>query len=841
MRFNYISVCLALIFILTDIRAEDGLAAWLRYAPPPNAQQLQKYVPSKIAVLNGTVASPVYSAGNELKQGIESILGRSNVASTTSHLSKKNIIIVGTLDQFTKAYGKIASKIQLEGDAFWLKYDASLNSVYIIGADQRGALYGAFEYLRLLALGSDVSKLNVVRTPAGPIRWVNQWDNMDGDITREYGGDSIFFSNGTISQNLTRAGQFARILSSIGINSCVVNNVNANSTLLSPSNIQDLARIANVFRPWGVQLSMSIDFAAPQDFGGLSTYDPVDPSVVGWWDSKIKELYTAIPDMGGFLIKADSEGQAGPAQYNRTLAQGANIFADALAPFNGIVMYRAFVYNQLNESDLKADRANAAVQFFQPFDGQFRDNVVVQIKNGPIDFQVREPTSPLFGVLQKTNVAMEVEVAQEYLGQQCHLVYLPPLWKETLDFDLQVDNKPSTVKDIISGKRFNRTLGGMAAVTNVGLNSTWLGSHLAMSNLYGYGRLAWDADSSSEEIIQDWTRLTFGHDQKVIQVIQDMSMQSWPAYENYSGNLGIQTLTDILYTHFGPNPQTADGNGWGQWTRTDKYGLGMDRSVSTGTGFAGQYPSKVASMYESIETTPDELALWFHHLSYTHKLHSGKTVIQHFYDAHYEGAQTAAQFVSMWKSLNGKIDAERFEDVLERQVYQAGHSIVWRDSIVNYFYNWSGIPDAHGRVGHHPYRIEAESMELEGYAPYKVSPFEAASNFTAITVNNTVGTATATLKYPDGIYDLAVQYYDLYGGTSHYEIYLNKNLIGSFYSNTTMGHTPSIYLDGISATRHTFHSVHIKLGDTLRIVGTPDENEPAPLDYVAILPPGILD
>ncbi|KAM3578639.1 hypothetical protein VKS41_008839 [Umbelopsis sp. WA50703] len=651
-----------------------------------------------------------------MKQGIESILGRSHVVSTTSPSSRTNAIIVGTLDQYTKAYGKTESETQLEGDAYWLKYEPSLKSVYIIGADQRGALYGAFEYLRLLALGSDVSNLDVVRTPMGSIRWVNQWDNMDGDITREYGGDSIFFSDGTISKNLTRAGQFARILSSIGINSCVVNNVNANSTLLSSDNIQGLARIANTFRPWGVQLSMSIDFASPQNFGGLATYDPLDPTVISWWDSKVKELYTAIPDMAGFLIKADSEGQAGPAQYNRTLAQGANLFADALAPFNGTVMYRAFVYNQLNESDLTADRAKAAVQFFQPFDGQFRDNVVVQIKNGPIDFQVREPTSPLFGVLQKTNVAMELEVAQEYLGQQCHLVYLPPLWKVTLDFDLQVDNKPSTVKDIISGKRFNRSLGGMAAVTNVGLNSTWLGSHLAMSNLYGYGRLAWDADSSSEDIIQDWTRLTFGHDQKVIQVIQDMSMQSWPAYENYSGNL-----------------------------------------------------------------------------------------------------------------------------VLKEQAYQAGHSIVWRDSIANYFYNWSGIPDVHGRVGHHPYRIEAESMNLEGYAPYQVSPFEAASNFTAITVNNTVGTATATLKYPDGVYDLAVQYYDLYGGSSHYEIYLNNNLVGDFYSNTTMGHTPSIYLDGISATRYTFHSVHIKSGDSLRIVGTPDGSEPAPLDYVAILPPGILD
>lgn len=511
-------------------------------------------------------------------------------------------------------------------------------------------------------------------------------------------------------------------------------------------------------------------------------------------------------------------------------------------------MYRAFVYNQLpDEGDWKADRANAAVDFFQPLDGQFDDNVIVQIKYGPIDFQVREPASPLFANLLETNMAIELQVAQEYLGQQCHLVYLPPLWRTILDFDLRVQNQSSFVRNVITGERFKRPLGGSAAVVNVGLNDTWLGSHLAMSNLYAYGHLAWDWTSDSEEILQDWTRLTFGLDKTVIDTITQMSMASWPAYENYSGNLGEQTLNDILYTHFGPNPQTLDNTPWGQWTRADHTSIGMDRTVSNGTGFSGQYPPEVASMYENIETTPDNLLLWFHHVNYTQKLKSGKTVIQHFYDAHYEGAETAQNFVTMWQSLKGKIDDERFEDVLFRQVFQAGHSIVWRDAIVNFYNNISGIPDDAGRVGHHPFRIEAESMELSGYQPYVVSPFEAASNSIAIvtSTNSTIGTATKVLNFTSGVYDLAVSYFDMYGGNSSYQVFVNNRMVGEWVGNIVdigkLGHTPSIYLDGHSATRITFHQVPIKKGDMLKIVGQANGVEPAPLDYVALLPAGVID
>ncbi|KAJ7443239.1 glycoside hydrolase superfamily [Mycena galericulata] len=325
-----------------------------------------------------------------------------------------------------------------------------------------------------------------------------------------------------------------------------------------------------------------------------------------------------------------------------------------------------------------------------------------------------------------------------------------------------------------------------------------------------------------------------------------MSMASWPACENYSGNLREQTLNDILYTHFGPHPQTLDNTPWGQWTRADHARIGMDRTVSNGTGFSGQYPPEVAAMFEEVETTPDNVILWFHHVNYTQKLHSGKTVIQHFYDAHYEGAETAQTFVPMWQLLKGNIDDERFEEVLFRQVFQAGHSIVWRDAIVNFYHNLSGIPDDAARVGNHPFRIEVESMELEGYELYAVGPFEAASNSTAIvtTTNSTIGTATKVLSFTSGVYDLAVNYFDMYGGNSSYQVFVNDRTIGEWVGNIVdigkLGHTPSIYVDGHSATRITFPEVSIKKGDTLKIAGQADGDEPAPLDYVVLLPPGVL-
>lgn len=832
---------LLFLFALGLAAAENGLDGWLRYAPLPCTIHCQNILPSSVVALNSTKSSPVYTAGLELQKGLRGIFDKQIQIDHDASKSSSSAI-VGTVDQYNNTCGGIDTVPELEEDGFWLNTKG--NTVQILGQNERGALYGAFEYLSMLAQ-ANFSQVAYATNPSAPVRWINQWDNLDGSIERGYGGASIFFKDGVVVDDLTRATQYARLLASIRVNAVVVNNVNANASILTSQNMEGVGRIADVFRPYGVQLGLSLPFASPKTIGNLSTFDPLDPAVVAWWGNVTEHLYQRVPDMAGYLIKADSEGQPGPFTYNRTLAEGANLFAKALKPYSGIVMYRAFVYNKLNESNWKADRAKAAVNFFGHLDGQFHDNVVVQIKYGPIDFQVREPASPLFAHLHNTNTAIELQVAQEYLGQQCHLVYLPPLWRTILDFDLRVDKKPSPVRDIISGKRFNRPLGGWAGVANVGTNTTWLGSHLAMSNLYAYGRLAWNPVVDSEDILRDWIRLTFGPDDHVIDTIIRMSMASWPAYENYSGNLGIQTLTDILYTHYGPNPASQDGNGWGQWTRAYHKTIGMDRTVWNGTGYSGQYPSEVAQMYEDIETTPDNLLLWFHHVPYTHHLHSGKTVIQHFYDAHYTGADTAQTFAPMWESLRDKIDKERYDHVLHRLVYQAGHSIIWRDAINNFYFNKSGIPDAAHRVGNHPWRIEAEHMVLDGYKPYPVHPFETASNFNAIvtSTNTTAGTARTRLGFPSGTYDLAINYYDLYGGRSNWEVLLNDRPIAHWMGNAedSLGHTPSIYLDGHSAIRITFRGIDIRKGDVLKIVGTPDGIEPAPLDYISLLPPGIVD
>ena len=468
---------------------------------------------------------------------------------------------------------------------------------------------------------------------------------------------------------------------------------------MSTDFLRQLVRVADAFRPWGVKLALSVDLSSPVAVGGLKTFDPLDPGVGAWWKETVNQIYRRIPDFAGFVVKADSEGRSGPSQYGRTAGDAANVIARALKPHGGVLMYRAFVYNHhLDWRDMKADRAKAAYDYFHPLDGKFDDNVVLQIKYGPIDFQVREPASPLFGAMQHTNEAIELQVTQEYTGQQRHLCFLVPMWKQILDFDMHV-NGTTPVKEIVEGKTWDRPLGGFNAVVNVGLDENWLAHPLAMANLYAYGRLAWNPRLSSEDISAEWTRLTFGNNPQVIATISGMLLSSWHIYESYTGPLGVGTLTNILGSHYEPDPDSAEHNGWGQWIRADSQGVGMDRTIATGTGYIGQYSPEVQKEYETLAACPDELLLFMHHVPYTYVLHSGKTVIQHIYDSHYDGAKEAAGLIMQWESLHGKIDDQRYSEVLNKLKYQAGEAIVWRDTVVNWFFKKSGIPDAKGRVG----------------------------------------------------------------------------------------------------------------------------------------------
>ena len=830
MKFAACCCALLVLFCALPLFAESGEAAWLRYAPIEDQRQYAS-LPDTVIFLNKSALAK--SAATELQRGLSGMLGKHlRIADN----SQQDAFVLATVTEAQKRFPEITPG-KISGDGFWLKSIHQRGHGYIViaGADERGILYGTFALLSRIAQLQGISSLDDRETPSAPIRWVDQWDNPSGTIERGYAGRSIFFDQGHVRQDLTRAAEYGRILASVGINGCNVNNVNAAPDVLSSANLRELARIADVFRPWGVRMALSVNVASPQTVGHLDTFDPLDPKVQAWWRNKANEIYSLIPDLAGFTVKADSEGQVGPSQYGRTPADAANTLARALKPYGGVVLYRTFVYNHhLDWRDRKADRARAAYDIFHPLDGKFDDNVVLQIKHGPIDFQAREPVSPLLGGLVHTNEAMEVQVTQEYTGQQRHLCFLIPMWKEVLDFDLHAKGTGTPVKDLIAGKTFHRPLGGMVAVANVGLDANWLGHPLAMANLYGFARLAWNPGLDAEQIAKEWTRLTFGNDPQVVKTISGMQLASWHIYESYTGPLGAGTMTDITGPHYGPGIESAERNGWGQWFRADHQGIGMDRTVATGTGYIGQYHQPVAAMYESLKTCPDNLLLFMHHVPYTYRLHSGQTVIQYIYDSHYWGAEAAASLVRQWQSLKGSIDDERYDEVLKRLTYQAGHAIVWRDAICEWFLKMSGIPDEKGRAGHHPNRIEAETMQLNGYTSVDVTPWETASGGKAVACNRASGcSATFQFEGRPGEYDLATQYFDLNTGTAHFRLYLNGKLVDLWSADDTL---PSGQMNGHTSTRHTTHNLALKPGDIIRIEGVPGGGDLAGMDYIEELP-----
>ena len=714
--------------------AEDGAAAWLRYAAIPAAGE-SRNLPSLIVEQDSSASG--HAAAAELKRGLSSMLGRQFLIAPPGFRpedSDRDLLLVGSNNPGSKRSQIDSEDPLMAGEAYRIHFvkRGRYRDLVLQGGTPQAELYAAFGLLEQVAAEKRIPEDQLQR-PSAPIRWVDEWDNLDGSVERGYAGRSIFFDRGHVRSDLGRAGEYARLLASIGINGCNVNNVNADRDLMTSEHLKEFARIADVFRPWGVKLALSVDLSSPETVGHLATFDPLDPAVIAWWQSKVNEIYNLIPDFAGFTVKADSEGRAGPSQYGRSPADAANVLARALRHHGGVVLYRAFVYNHhLDWRDRKADRARAAYDNFAKYDGSFEPNVIVQIKHGPIDFQAREPVSPLFAAMRHTGQAVEFQTTQEYTGQQRHMVFLPAMWKWTLDTDLRVDDKPSALKSIVTGHRFSQPYGGFVSVANVGLETNWLHHPMAMANLYGFGKLAWNPDESLNEILDLWTRMTWGNDPQVDSAIVSMLRGSWATYESYTGPNGMGTLTNILGVHFGPGIESAERNGWGQWFRGEPDGIGMDRTVATGTGYIGQYPPELAAVYESEATCPDDLLLFFHHVPYNYRLHSGKTLVQSVYDAHYEGARTAVEYVPKWEALEHKLDSERYARVHELLVYQAGHAIVWRDAINEWFQRISGIADDGGRVGHDPNRIEAEDMISEGYTTVKITPQETGSNGEAV-------------------------------------------------------------------------------------------------------------
>ena len=568
--------------------------------------------------------------------------------------------------------------------------------VTVRGGDGAGALYGVFALLRELQrawCGWDELELDQEKAPSNDLRLLDHWDNLEGDIERGYSGQSFFFKNNQVLVG-QRTVDYARMAASVGINGVVLNNVNVHRAaveLISRRYYGPLRQIQEILAAYGIRMYLSVNFAAPMYLGGLETADPFDEGVQRWWREKAGEIWASLPGLGGFLVKADSEGQPGPHAYGRDQADGANLLADAIAPYGGRVIWRCFVYNcQQDWRDRVTDRARAGYDNFMPLDGKFRDNVTLQIKNGPMDFQVREPVSPLFGGLRHTNRILEVQVAQEYTGQQRHVCYLIPWFKEILDTDLKCREGDSRVASLIAGPRQ-----GMAAVANTGDDENWTGHDMAAANLYGFGRLSYDTTLSAEEIAREWLRQTYGQSPEVEAVLLQILMESWHTYEKYNAPLGIGWMVNP-HLHYGPNVDGYEYSKWGTYHRADRNGIGVDRTAR-GTNYCGQYAPALAAEYASLETCPEELVLFFHHLPYTHVLKSGLTVIQHIYDTHFEGADDAERFLRMVESLEGKLPEDAYRRMHPRFVHQAEHAKEWRDVINSYFFRLSGIPDDKGR------------------------------------------------------------------------------------------------------------------------------------------------
>ena len=573
---------------------------------------------------------------------------------------------------------------QLQPEGFRIRHED--NKITLTSPTETGLLYAAYHLLRMQETGQNVVEAQTTENPAYNLRILNHWDKKDRTVERGYAGQSLWNWEELPNTLSDRYKEYARANASIGINGTVLNNVNASPKILSAEYLQKVKALADIFRPYGLRVYLSVNFASPMALDSLSTADPLDKEVIRWWKNKVKEIYRIIPDFGGFLVKANSEGQPGPCDFGRTHAEGANMLADALKPYKGIVMWRAFVY-----SPSDADRAKQAYLEFKPLDGQFRNNVIVQVKNGPIDFQPREPYSPLFGAMQHTPLMAEFQVTQEYLGHSNHLAYLAPMWKEFFEFVA-----PASLKAV-------------AGVANIGTGANWCGHTFAQANWYAFGRLAWQPSLSSGNIADEWLKQTFGSQPSDINAqLKKMMLDSHEAVVNYMMPLGLHHIFAWGH-HYGPEPWCSIPGARPDWLpsyyhRADKQGIGFDRS-SKGSNAVAQYPETLAKQYDNIDTCPEEYLLWFHHVPWSHRMKSGRSLwdeLCHHYD---NGVRQVRDFQKIWDAAEKYIDAERFHEVQSKLKIQARDAVWWKDACLLYFQEFSGMPI--------PYEIERPIHELK--------------------------------------------------------------------------------------------------------------------------------
>ena len=578
-----------------------------------------------------------------------------------------------------------------------------LMGITIQSSTEKGLLYGAYHLLRLQATGKDLGNINLSESPKYDLRILNHWDNLNRTVERGYAGYSLWKWEELPDVKSSRYKEYARANASIGINGTVLNNVNASPNILKIDYLEKIKVLADIFRPYGIKVYLSVNFSSPKVIGGLSDSDPLNPEVRKWWKNKVNEIYRFIPDFGGFLVKANSEGEPGPQDYGRTHADGANMLADALKPYHGIVMWRAFVYAPNGD-----DRAKQAYDEFVPLDGKFRNNVIIQVKNGPVDFQPREPFTPLFGAMQKTPVMPELQITQEYLGFSNHLVYLGSQWKEFFESDTYCKGSGSTVAKVTDGSIYEQDFSAIAGVANIGEDMNWCGHHFAQANWYAFGRLAWNHTLSPEEIADEWIRQTFSDDVEFINPVKKMMMSSWEVAVSYMMPLGLHHIFAWGH-HYGPEPWSEVNGARPDWLpkyyhQADTNGIGFNRTGS-GSDAVSQYFSPLKEEFNNIKTCPENLLLWFHHVSWNYKMKDGNILWDELCYKYDTGVQQVREFQKTWDKLEKYVDAERFYHVQERLKIQTRDAVWWKDACLLYFQTFSGLPI--------PYELERPVHELD--------------------------------------------------------------------------------------------------------------------------------
>jgi alpha-glucuronidase len=708
-----LATCVLLACASTPARADDGYDLWLRYRPIGDPGRLTEYRAAVSHIIVEGDSPTLSAAREELAVGLRGLLDRD--VPLASRLLRAGAVVAGTRASSPLiASLPLTAELRAVGREGYLIRTAVVRgkpAIIIAANSDIGVLYGAFAFLRQLQTHRPLSRLALASAPRIQLRMLDHWDNLDRTVERGYAGASIWDWTQLPATVSPRYRDYARANAAIGINGALLTNVNANARILTPEYLRKAAALADVFRPYGIRVFLTARFSAPIEIGGLKTADPLDPVVRQWWRHKVDEVYAVIPDFGGFVVQGNAQGQPGPEDYERTHADGANLLADAVVPHGGLVIWRAY----MSGDRTPPDRVREIYDEFVPLDGDFRRNVMIQVKNGPLDFQPREPFNPMLGAMPRTPLLLEFQLTKEFLGNDAHVVYLGALMEEVLRADTFRQGKGSTVARVVDGSLHGYARTGIAGVANVGSDRNWTGSIFNQANWYAFGRLAWDPSLSARGVAEEWVRITFSNDSTVVSTVRDMMMTSREAVVNYMTPLGLTNMT-AASNHYGPAPWIKDGRA--DWTpvyyhRADATGIGFDRTAE-GSNAVEQYAEPVRARYANRGTVPDSLLLWFHHVGWRERLGTGRTLWEELVVRYAAGVDSVRAMQRAWNALEGRIDGERFGQVQTSLAVQEREARWWRDASLQYFRTQSKLPI--------PSRYEQPARPLEFYMGLRCPP-----------------------------------------------------------------------------------------------------------------------